>query len=713
MEASSLHSFFYPKGIAVVGASKNPNKASHQILRSMVVEGFTGNLYPVNPGETELLGLKVYPSLAAVPGECDLVVIAVPAPHVPGVMREAAARGDVKAAIIVSAGFSETGIPERVALERETLEIAKQAGIRVMGPNCVGVINTENNLVTSFHPGLKMVKGNIAVFTQSGAAGGTILMAGHAEPAPMGFAKWGHVGNMSDVTNLELLEYFGEDPTVKVIAGYVESVRDGRELMRLADRITRKKPILLLKVGRTELGSKAALSHTGALAGSDRVYDAALAQCGIIRVQTMTELVDAARAISMLPMPKGNRVCILTEAGGPGIIAMDELGADGSVTLAPLTQETQEKLAKVLPPMAMIAKPNGYVDMTAAAMEKQHAEALRIVLEDPNVDSVILISVPPTFLPAEWVAREVAKVAKTYDKPVVINFMMGESMAAARRHLEENGLPTFETPERAARALINLTKAAARLAPGAAAEAAAAGAVEIDATEVHPAVREAIRQERNLLEHEAVHLLSDAGVKTHPCLFARNREAAMEAADSIGYPVVIKVVSPQILHKSDYGGVRLNLKDREAVGRAYDEMMQGVRAKAPDAEILGAVVTPFVTGGAEVIVGMTRDPQFGPVIMFGMGGIFVEVFKDVSFRVAPFTRQEALAMIDETKASAVLRGARGAAPKDVEALADLLVRVGNIAVANPQIREMDLNPVLVQEHGLAVLDARVIVQGAK
>lgn len=709
---NSLQPFFYPRGVAIVGASRDPNKASHQILKAMLTEGFTGEIFPVNPGETELLGQKVYPSLTAVPGVVDLIVIAVPAPHVPGIMREAAARGDVKAAIVVSAGFAETGIPERVAMEKEMLAIAREAGIRVMGPNCIGVINTENNLVTSFHPGLKMAKGNIAVFTQSGAAGGTILMAGHAEPVPMGFAKWGHVGNMSDVTNLELLEYFGEDPAVKVIVGYAEGMRDGRELMRLADRITRRKPVLLLKVGRTELGSRAALSHTGTLAGSDRVYDAAFAQCGILRMRTMTELIDAARAISMLPMPRGNRVCILTEAGGPGIIAMDEVGADGSLTLAQLTEETRAKLAKVLPPMAMICKPNGYVDMSAAAMAKEHGEALRIVLEDPNVDSVILLSVPPTFLPAEWVAAEVAKVARQYDKPVVMNFMMGESMAAARLHLEQNGFPTYETPERAARALINLTRAAARLSPEAAVEVAATSDVVAE-PEAHAAVREALRQDRNLLEHEAIQLLSDAGVKTPPCLFARNREAAMEAADAIGYPVVIKIVSPQILHKSDYGGVKLKLRNRAEVGRAYDELMRHIRTQAPEAQILGVVVTPFLTGGDEVIVGMARDPQFGPVVMFGMGGIFVEVFTDVSFRVAPFSHEEALAMISETKASAVLRGARGKSPKDLHALADLLVKVGQIALVNPQIREMDLNPVLVQEQGLAVLDARVIVQGGR
>ncbi|MGI9952147.1 acetate--CoA ligase family protein [Moorellaceae bacterium AZ2] len=704
MAAGSLEPLFYPRSVAVVGASNNPDKAGHQILKTLVEEEFEGDVFAVNPREGEVVGLKCYPSLKDVPGRVDLVVIAIPAPGVLEVMKQAADRGDVRAAVIVSAGFAETGIPERVALEKEVVEVARAAGIRVVGPNCNGIINTANRISTSFAPGLKIIPGNIGYFTQSGATGGSLLLLASSQPRPLGFSKWAHVGNMSDVSNLEILEYYADDPSVKVIAGYMEGVRDGRELMRLADRITRKKPLLVLKVGRTEVGSTATLSHTGTLAGSDNIYSAAFAQSGIVRVDTIEELIDSAKALVLAPYPRGNRICVLTEAGGLGIIAMDEIGSDPAVQLAPITQRTQEALAEVLPPMAMICKPNGYIDMTAAALEREFAESLRLVLEDPNVDGVILIGLPPTFLPAERVAEAIAGVAPRYDKPVFVCFMTGQVMESARRYLEERGIPTFDTPDRAARAMINLVKAASRL-------NYRGGEVFKTATDVaegHALVKKASEEGRNLLEPEAIQVLKDFGVKVQPCYFAQSKEEAVAWADKLGYPVVLKVVSPQIVHKSDYGGVKLNLASPEEVERAYEEIVSNVKHRAPGAAIKGVLVTPFVKGGTEVIVGMVRDLQFGPVVMFGLGGIFVEVFKDVSFRVAPFDHAEALKMIAETKAHAILRGLRGGQAKDLEALADLLVRVGELAVANPEIKEMDLNPVAVFEHGLAVLDVRIL-----
>lgn len=707
MNAESLQPIFYPRSVAIVGASNNPDKASHQFLKTLIEERFTGDIFPVNPRETKVLGLDCYPSLKDVSGYVELVVIAIPAPGVPEVMRQAAERGDVKGAIIVSAGFAETAIPERVKLEKEVVAIARSAGIRVIGPNCNGVINTENRLSTSFAPGLQMIPGNIGFFTQSGATGGSILMLTAAQPKPLGFSKWAHVGNMCDVTNLEILEYYASDPSVKVIAGYMEGVRDGRELMRLAEKITRKKPLLVLKVGRTEVGSRATLSHTGTLAGSDKIYDAAFTQSGIVRVDKLEELVDSAKVLVMAPPPRGNRVCILTEAGGLGIIAMDEVGSDPAVRLASLTPETQKALAEVLPPMAMICKPNGYIDMTAAAMEREHAEALRLVLEDPNVDAVLLIGLPPTFLPAERVAQAIAAVAKKYDKPVLVCFMTGKAMEDGRRYLEERGIPTFDTPDRAARALINLIKAGTRLNTG----NSNISAVEKQGYTPHPLVTQASREGRNLLEPEAIEVLRDYGIKMQPGRIAHSREEAVRCAQEIGYPVVLKIVSPQIVHKSDYGGVKLNLQTAEEVGRAYEELIANVQAKAPAAEIKGVLVTPFVSGGTEVIVGVLRDNQFGPVVMFGLGGIFVEVFKDVSFRVAPFSREEALSMIAETKAYTLLKGIRGGQPKDITALADLLVKIGELAISNPQVKEMDLNPVAVLEEGFAVLDVRMIIKG--
>ncbi|MDD2359954.1 MAG: acetate--CoA ligase family protein [Syntrophaceticus schinkii] len=705
MSIQSLKPIFEAENIAIVGASKDPGKAAHQIQKRMIKQGFKGRLFPVNPREKEILGLPCYPSVADIKERLDLIVICVPARAVLSVMRQAADREDIKGAVIISAGFAETGIPQQAELQQEIVEVARAAKIRVFGPNCIGVINTHISLNTTFSPGCDALPGDIGYFTQSGALGGSLIMLALDQPYPLGYSKWAHVGNMCDVNNLEILEYYGQDPEVKVIAGYMEGVPNGRELMILADRITRKKPVLLLKVGRTDIGSKATFSHTGTLSGSDKIYDAAFAQSGIVRVNTVDELIYSAKALSMAPYPAGNRVCIITEAGGPGIIAMDELGSDKSVRLAPVTEKTQEAIKEALPPMAMVCKPNGYIDMTAAAMEKEHMDTLRLVLDDPNVDSAILISLPPTFLPAEKLAQEIAGVIKEYKKPVMVCFMKGEPMLAARAYLEEAGIPTFDTPAQASRALINMTKAAARL------DFQGSGFSDVGkaAGKAHQLVEGAAKERRNLLEPEAIKLLSDYGLQMYPHFLVNSREEAVKAAKEIGFPVVLKIVSPQIIHKSEYKGVRLNLKNEEEVAGSYDSLVGHIKTAAPEAEIKGVLAAPFVTGGTEVIVGMIRDPQFGPVVMFGSGGIMVEVFQDVSFRVAPFSKEAALQMIKETKISQVLKGIRGEEPKDIDSLANLLAKIGDVAVDNPMISEMDLNPVLVLEKGVTVLDARVII----
>jgi acyl-CoA synthetase (NDP forming) len=460
---NDLTALFHARSIAIVGASKNPRKASHQVIRSMLGEGYTGTLYPVNPNETEILGLSCYASVLDIPAPLELVIISLPAEAVLAAIQQAAGRKDICGAVILSAGFAETAIPEQVNLEREIVDTARCAGIRVIGPNCVGLICTDNKLCTGFIPGLKMKKGGLGFITQSGALGGSFLMLAGDQPETFGFNKFAHVGNMSDVTNLEILQYFGEDPEVEAIAMYLEGVQDGRELMRLIKDVSRRKPVFVLKVGRTEIGSRATLSHTGTLAGSDQVYSAALKQAGAVRVETLEELLDASKAATMLPRPQGRRVGVLTEAGGPGIIAMDEIGRSSALQMALFSEATRQKLENCLPPMAMICKPDGYVDMTAAAMEKEHAEALELILSDPGVDSAILVSLPPTFLPAIDVARAVADVIHRHQKPVVVCFMRGEAMLEARRYLERYGIPTFDSPEKAVRALIDLNRATTRL----------------------------------------------------------------------------------------------------------------------------------------------------------------------------------------------------------------------------------------------------------
>ncbi|MCJ7622104.1 MAG: CoA-binding protein [Anaerolineaceae bacterium] len=406
-----------------------------------------------------MLGLRCYPSLLDIDQPLELVVISLPAKYVQGIILEASQRGDVWGAVILSAGFSETAIPENVALEEEIVNQAAKAGIRIVGPNCIGLINAHNRLCTGFAPGLKIRKGGIGFITQSGAFGASFLMLAGDQPQVLGFSKFAHVGNMADVSNIELLEYLGEDPDTNVLGMYIEGVRDGRGFLNAARQITRRKPIFVLKVGITDAGSSATFSHTGTLAGSDRVYEAAFKQAGIVRVAGLDELLDACKGASMLPRPKGRRICVLTEAGGPGIIAMDELDRDPYLQQAQLDAHTKHQLEVLLPPMAMICKPDGYIDMTAAALEREHAEALRLILKDPAVDSVLLISVPPTFLPAMDLAGEIADVIKAYDKPVAVCLMRGEVMASARGYLESRQIPTFDTPEAAVRALADFTKA--------------------------------------------------------------------------------------------------------------------------------------------------------------------------------------------------------------------------------------------------------------
>lgn len=697
--AASLNQIFESRSVAVVGASKDPSKAGHQVVRTLLAAGYLGKIYPVNPNQEQILGLPCYTSIAQIKQPLDLIVISLPGPAVITVMEEAGQRGDVKGVVVLSAGFAETAIPENVQLQRQLAEIARRAGIRVFGPNCIGIINPDLKLVTGFHPGVSLIPGNLGYVTQSGALGGSLLTLALSQPKPLGFARFGHVGNMCDVSNMELIEDYGNHPRIEVILVYLEGVKDGREFIRVVGQVTRNKPVLVLKVGRTQIGSQAALSHTGTLAGTDAVYSGAFRQCGVVRANTMHDLITGAKAISMLPKPRGNRVCILTEAGGMGVVSMDEVEAGGLLELAPLSQETCQKLAALLPPMAMICKPNGYVDMTAAALAQEFGDALRLVLSDPNVDMVLLNSIPPTFLPAMDVAQAIVPVVEEFDKPVVSCFTVSQAMAETRRYLEENGIPTFDTPDYAVRALAMLTQATFSVSHPLA---------DVPAAH-HPILDRALLEARHLLEPESLDFLSDNGIALMPHVLARTREEAQRAAMEMNSPVVLKIVSPQVIHKSDIGGVKINLQGNEAVGQGYDQLVNDVKRATVAADIHGVLVVPMARPGTELIIGMVRDAQFGPTIMFGMGGVFVELYKDVSFRIAPFDEEVALDMIKETKGYRVLQGMRGEKQKDIAGLAKLLVQVSQLAARYPQIKEVDLNPIRVYENGYSVLDARVLL----
>lgn len=462
MSFKELNTFFYPESIAVVGASTNPSKAGYQVVKNLTNIPYAGRVYPVNPKEDVIQGLKCYPSILDIEDKIDLLIITVPAKGVLPIIEQAVQRGDIKAVTVVSAGFSETKTEEGAMMERKLVELAKKSGMRVFGPNCTGVINTSVHLDTTIEPTVEQVQGGISIFSQSGAMAGAILLMLEEQPVPLGFSKWAHVGNMCDVNTLDVLDYYGQDDSTEVICLYMEGFDEGRALMEKAAHITHEKAVLVLKVGRNELGAKAAFSHTGSLAGKDEVYDAAFRKCGITRVENLFEMIDTAKAMSMLELPKGNRVCILTEAGGPGSMAMDELGKHPHMQLAHISEEGVKKLKSILPAMALVCEPDGYIDMTAAAMGDAHADALKVVLDEPEVDAVILISVPPTFLPPEDVST--ALISKEYgpnkEKPVLTCFLAGKWVRGAHKMLEENGWPTFQTPEQAVRAIAKMTQRA-------------------------------------------------------------------------------------------------------------------------------------------------------------------------------------------------------------------------------------------------------------
>ncbi|MCC6956456.1 MAG: acetate--CoA ligase family protein [Anaerolineales bacterium] len=695
-----LESLFYARSIALIGASNNPRKASNQVISTLLEKGYSGKVYPVNPNEEKVLGLRCYPAVEEIADPIDLVVISLPAEAVIPAIEGIARRGDVYGVVVLSAGFAETAIPERVALETKIIEISRLAGMRVVGPNCVGLLCTDNRLTTGFIPGLKMEKGSLGFITQSGAFGGAFLMLASDQPKPLGFNKFGHVGNMADVSNLDLLKYFGSDPEINAISMYMESAPDGRKLMTMLEDISRRKPVFVLKVGRTPIGSRATLSHTGALAGSDQVYSAAFKQAGAVRVETLEELLDASKATTMMPRPGGRHIAVLTEAGGPGIIAMDEIGRDKSLQMAHLAPETRRKLEHCLPPMAMICKPEGYVDMTASAMEKEHAEALDAILADPGVDSAVLISLPPTFLPAIDVAKAITEVIHHHQKPVAVCFMRGEAMMDARCYLEGNGIATFESPQRAARALINLTAAAGFI---------NRSAQSLDVYRQKGPVQKRLNSAAPITEPEAVQLLAEYEIPYPAHRFTTNLREAEEAASEIGYPVVIKAVSQDIVHKSDLGGVVTAIKSGQMLRKAYRQMKAAIKEKAPDASLQGILVCKQAEDGLEVIVGVKRDPAFGPVVLFGLGGIFTEVLQDTALRIVPFSKDEALKMINETRASLLLKGSRGFPAVDVELLARLLESVSQLAIEHTEIAELDLNPVRLYQDDLIVLDVRAIL----
>ncbi len=694
---SDLAPFFSPTGVAIVGASTNPRKLSHGILKNMTLYGYEGGIYPINPKAESILGLKAYPNVGDVPDPADLAVIVLPASMTPDVLRSCGERG-IKSAIIISGGFREVG-GDGIALEQTCKAIAESYGMRLVGPNCVGTMDLYTGLNATFIEGLP-ARGPIGFVSQSGAVCGGVV--DYIANKHIGFSHFASLGNELDVDETDMIAFFGDHPQVKVIAAYIEGIRDGEKFIRVAGEVSRRKPIVLLKAGRTDDGARAVSSHTGSLAGSYTAYQAAFEQAGVIEVPTLSVLFDVAWALSCQPLPKGDRVAIFTNAGGPAALASDALAANG-FELAEISAGQQAKLAEKLNPSAQVGNP---IDMLGGAEPAEYAHCLDTLLVDPAVDVLLPMLVPQALVDAGDVARAIVGSAKKTEKTVLACLMGEQSLVEARQILHENGVPMSIFPEVPGQVLGAMQRYRRWK------DAGRGGAFEyahLDKSKA-AAYLEAHAGREVFGELETRPLLAAYGLDLVPGELARDAERAGAVAEAIGFPVAVKIVSPQVLHKSDSGGIALNLTSREAVVGAVRKMESRIRQAVPEAEIEGYLVEQMAPAGMEVIVGMRRDPTFGPLMMFGLGGVYVELFKDVGFGVAPLTRDRARAMIQATKAGRLLQGYRGGPEYDLEGVVDAIGRLSRLAIDFPEISEVEINPLLVlgEGEGTRVLDARMI-----
>lgn len=698
--AAGLDAILRPRSIAVIGASRSPDAIGHQILSNLVRHGFTGAVYPINPNADSIHSIRAYPRIGDVPERVDLAVIAVPAERVVAVAKECAAAG-VRGVVVVSAGFREIG-REGAERERELVEIVRRHGMRLVGPNCLGVLNATPgvSMNATFAP-VMPAPGRVAFLSQSGALGLSIL--DYASEYRVGVSQFVSVGNKPDVSGNDLLEYWEDDDSIGVILMYVESFGNPRRFREIASRVSRKKPIIALKAGRSKAGAGAALSHTGALAADDIAVDALLAQAGVLRAASIEELFDMAMALGVQPPPRSPRTAIVTNSGGPGILAADALEMNG-LELAQLAPQTVKRLRPLFPEEASLRNP---VDMIATARPSTYRGALEAVLCDDGVDAAIAIFVPPLGVRQEDVAEAIAEAARTCrTKPVLAVLMGREGLPQGRAALEELQIPAYTFPESAARALAALNRYREWL------ERPVAEVVPlpVDRDRAAALIEGARREGRQrLTEIESLELLAAYGIPITPARLARDPEEAVRFAAEFGFPVVMKVSSPAIVHKTDVGGVELGIGNLQEARAAYERLVDIAARVAPDVELHGILVQKQLEGGRETIAGISRDPLFGPLVAFGLGGIFVEVLRDVVFRLAPIDELEAERMVTGLRGARLLTGVRGQKPCDTAALVEVLRRLSQLAVDFPAIAELDVNPLLAFERGAVAVDARVVL----
>jgi len=711
---NNLDAIFSPGSVAVIGASAKTGKVGHDIFANILKGGFTGTLYPVNPGAKSILSVRAYPTVLDIPEDIDLAIVIVPPQAALGAVEDSIRKG-VRGIVIVSAGFREIG---KQGLELENTIVAKcrEAGVRLVGPNCLGVINpmAAVRLNASFSTRMP-AKGNISFISQSGALCTAVL--DFAADRDFGFSKFISTGNKADVDELDLLRYLHRDPDTNVIMIYLEELRRGPEFIETVREITsgaRPTPVLVIKSGRTSAGAKAAASHTGSLAGSEAVYDAIFQQAGILRAETIDELFDMAnafnykqeRALGKLTrkLPAGNRVAIVTNAGGPGILATDVTISSG-LALAEFSPETVRTLASHLPSAANLNNP---VDVIGDAASDRYEYALEAVINDDGVDGALVILTPQSMTNALGTAEAIVRIARRSHKPILCCFMGIVDVSPGVKYLQEHGYPVYKFPENAAKAFSAMYRFSMWINRRQLAEYS----LEHDRKQASQIIGKCLdRGQTYLGELDGLALLKCYGFNVLPTELSTTADEAAGIAEKIGYPVVMKIVSPQIIHKSDAGGVKVGLKTADEVRRAFDAIVANAAAYDPEAPITGVLIQKMAPSGQEVILGVNRYPIFGPLLMFGLGGVFVEVFKDVAFRLAPIGRNAARRMIQSIKGYKLFTGFRGKPEADVDAMEKLLICLSDMVTNHPEIQELDINPLLVHEkgNGTTVADCRIIL----
>lgn len=700
----TLIPFFEPTGIAVIGASASPTKLGFGVARNLTQSGYQGAIYFVNPRGGRVMDYPVYNQISEVPDPVDLAVVIVPAPAVPATL-DAVGRRGIRATIIVSGGFRETG-PAGALLEEECLRVAQNFDMRLIGPNCVGLLNTHLPLDTTFLPPPGPTPGDVAFISHSGAISAVVI--DWARGQGFGLSQLISLGNQIDLRETDMLIPVAADTHTRVITLYMEGVSDGRRFIHAARQASSHKPILALKVGRSSAGQRAVASHTGALAGQESAFKAAFRRAGVIRANTSEELFDWAKALAWCPLPAGRDVAVLTNAGGPGVTATDALEANG-LRLAELSPETKAGLAAILPADASVRNP---VDMLASATVSQYVESLRLLLADPGVHSVMVLIPPPPLEAAGGIARALIPVIYETSKPVIVALMGERMIREAMEYFRAARVPEYRFPERAASALAVLVERAEIVANLRDVTGETIfGPADADIAAAQPElVREILArftsrgagsaEETGFIPYDTLHeILAAYEIPVPPAQLAETAQSAVDLAWQMGFPVVLKVASPDIIHKSDVGAVMLNLELPAQVEKGFKEIIANARAAVPQARIDGVLVQRMVTQGQEVIIGAIQDPQFGPMVMFGTGGVEVEGLRDVEFALAPLSIREAEELLESTWAGRRLAGFRHMSPADRRAVVAMIRRLGQLAADFPQLSEIELNPVRVLPEG--------------